>query len=60
VGTIKVSSAGFDCAVENSAIIRYIIEVEAVNRNPKRDALVVPHFFQFILPPERMRQPPIG
>jgi len=32
----------FDCAVENGVIIRYIIEAEAINRNPKRDAVVVP------------------
>jgi hypothetical protein len=59
----------FDCAVENGVIIRYIIEAEAINRNPKRDAVVVPtlprtkgraaiFFFGVYTFPEWVRQPP--
>ena len=36
------SAQDFDCDVENGVVIRYIVEAEAVNRNPKRDAVVVP------------------
>ena len=57
----------FDCAVENDVIIRYIIQAEAINRNPKREAVVVPTlpkmkggaatFFSIYTSPERVRQP---
>ena len=65
----KSLARDFDCDVEGGVVIRDIIEAEAINRNSKRDAVVVPTlekprvgqptFFRFILPPERVRQPPV-
>jgi hypothetical protein len=59
----------FGCDVENGVVIGYIVEAEAINRNPKLDAVVVPtlenprvgqpHFFRFILP-QKGRTIPLG